>query len=287
MKHYYIQFNVGDWLKDSAVGSCAPSTRGIWLDLLCAMHEGGRTGELVRTRDQLARLARCTVPELNAALDELRTSGAALVAECHGVVTVTNRRMKREADDRKQANSRKTKSRTKAERAAVTAKSRDCHADSHAAVTDIDRDIDRDRDTKGASAPLTKSNSPTLPDAPRDPADGRASKDSILTPEALTDLHALRAWYDHERTRPDSKVDGSQYFWTNTQAAAAKASTAEGIADRVALFKFLVFRRKWDYLHAADDELAGRLRLSLNRNERNASAAFLEQLSTIGNMPKE
>jgi hypothetical protein len=195
--------------------------------------------------------------------------------------------MKREADDRKQANSRKIKSRTKAAAVAVTDKTRKSHAECPAAVTDIDRDIDRDTDTKGASAPLTKSNSPTLPDAPRDPADGRASKDSILTPEALTDLHALRAWYDHERTRPDSKVDGSDAFWTNAQAAAAKASTAEGVADRVALFKFIVFGRKWNFLRAADDELANSLRLSLNRSERNASAKFLEQLSTIGNMPKE
>jgi hypothetical protein len=135
--------------------------------------------------------------------------------------------------------------------------------------------------------PTTEPPTKRAPAATESPKESRASKNSILTPEALADLHKLRAWYEHEQARPDSKVEASESFWTNTQAAAAKASTAEGIADRVALFKFIVFGRKWSYLRAADDELAASLRLSLNRADRNASAAFLEQLSTIGNMPKE
>lgn len=95
-----MQFYTGDWLKDPAVSICAPATRGVWIDLLCAMHEAGRVGSLSGTRDQLARLARCVPADLTQALTDIQATGAADVTDRNGVVTVTNRRMNREAKER-------------------------------------------------------------------------------------------------------------------------------------------------------------------------------------------
>lgn len=115
-KHYYMPFNVGDWLKDPAVSSCTAATRGVWFDLLCAMHESGRTGQLSKSAEIMCRLGRCTAAELDHALTELQTTGAADVTKRNGNVTVVNRRMRREFEDREGARLRKKRSRENAAR---------------------------------------------------------------------------------------------------------------------------------------------------------------------------
>ena len=100
----YMPFFIGDWLKDPELSLCTPATRGVWMDLLCAMHEAGRVGSLRGTREQLARLARCVPADLDHALTDLQATGAACVdSDRNGIVTVTNRRMNREAKERESA----------------------------------------------------------------------------------------------------------------------------------------------------------------------------------------
>lgn len=99
-----FQFYTGDWLKDPNLSLCSPATRGIFMDLLSAMHENDRSGRIVGTPHQLSRLARCTVEEMEAALLELHETATAEVSDvtfCNGPVTVTNRRMRREWRERK------------------------------------------------------------------------------------------------------------------------------------------------------------------------------------------
>jgi uncharacterized protein YdaU (DUF1376 family) len=93
----HIPFYTGDYMKDPELSLCTSATRGIWMDLLCAMHESDRSGELRGTSEQLARLARCSTVELDHALADLQTSRAANVEKRSGVWTIANRRMKREA----------------------------------------------------------------------------------------------------------------------------------------------------------------------------------------------
>lgn len=107
----YMAWYTGDWLKDPALSLCAPASRGIWADLLCAMHEFDRVGKLSGTYDQLARLGRCSVAELKVALADLTKTKAADVTFRNGSVTVTNRRMLREHKDRESARLRKQKER--------------------------------------------------------------------------------------------------------------------------------------------------------------------------------
>lgn len=85
---------------DTELSKCTPATRGVWIDLICAMHQSGRSGELCGTTDQIARLARCSTAELTQALTELQTTGTADVTLRNNIVTVINRLMKREAKDR-------------------------------------------------------------------------------------------------------------------------------------------------------------------------------------------
>lgn len=96
----FMKWYCGDWMKDPAVSLCSPATRGVWFDLLNAMHEAGRVGSLSGTREQLARIARCVPSDLALALTDLQTTGAADVSERNGVVTVGNRRMRRESQSR-------------------------------------------------------------------------------------------------------------------------------------------------------------------------------------------
>jgi len=95
-----LLFYTGDWIKDPAVSACTPATRGIWIDLLCAMHELNRSGQLRGTKDQLSRIARCQTAEFELALTELQITGAADVEERNEIITITNRRMVRESKNR-------------------------------------------------------------------------------------------------------------------------------------------------------------------------------------------
>jgi hypothetical protein len=88
------------WLGDTELSKCTSATRGVWMDLLCAMHQSGRSGELRGTTDQIARLARCSTAELTQALTELQTTGTADVTFRNNDVTVINRLMKRESKTR-------------------------------------------------------------------------------------------------------------------------------------------------------------------------------------------
>lgn len=92
---------------------CSSSTRGIWVDFLCCMHESGRSGRLRGTEEQLSRLARCTVEEMRKALEELASHRAGLIARADGCVTVINKRMQREHNERRQAALRQRQYRSK------------------------------------------------------------------------------------------------------------------------------------------------------------------------------
>jgi hypothetical protein len=90
-----FQFYPGDWMKDPQVSMLTPQARGIWFDLICAMHENGRSGNVSGTSDQLARISRSNTSEFDAALEEFIVTKVADVTFCNKIVTVENRRMKR------------------------------------------------------------------------------------------------------------------------------------------------------------------------------------------------
>lgn len=106
-----FQFYPGDYLKDPKLSMCLPSTRGIWMDLLCAMHENDQSGEVSGTTAQLARICRCVESEMADAIRDLSVTNSANVTNCNGVVTIRCRRMWRDAEARKNGRLRTKKCR--------------------------------------------------------------------------------------------------------------------------------------------------------------------------------
>ncbi len=74
------QFYPGDWMKDTDLRSVSSGARGLWIDMLCLMHESGRRGYLqVNGRpaslEQIARMTGNSTEEATRYLQELETSG--------------------------------------------------------------------------------------------------------------------------------------------------------------------------------------------------------------------
>ena len=61
MKRPSFQFYPADWLRDTALRSCSTGARGLWIDMICYMHEGNpygylKVGEKVILAANLARM---------------------------------------------------------------------------------------------------------------------------------------------------------------------------------------------------------------------------------------
>ena len=99
VKYPFMQFYPSDWIADTRMLSL--SARAVWLEIILAMHQHGRTGTLTGTTERLAGLVGCSAEEINLALEELNEAGTAEVTrDCNGVVTVVCRRMKAEHNER-------------------------------------------------------------------------------------------------------------------------------------------------------------------------------------------
>ena len=116
-KYPFLQFYPADWIADTRILSLP--ARSVWLELILAMHQRGRVGTLSGTVERLAGLCGCSAEEMTAALTELRSTGTAdVLRDCHGIVTVTCRRMQAKQHQRYEDTERQRKSRL----------SRQCHA---------------------------------------------------------------------------------------------------------------------------------------------------------------
>lgn len=102
----FIQWFISDWLADPKVSLCEPATRGILFDWICNMHALDRCGVITGPLEILARLGRCSPVQCEAALQDLQVTNAADVTVRNGLVTVINRRMKREYYARKSSKDR-------------------------------------------------------------------------------------------------------------------------------------------------------------------------------------
>jgi len=98
-----LQFYVGDWRKDSGVQSCSLAARGLWIEILCIMHESTPRGFLELNGQpisdpQLARLTGASIDELTLLINELGTAGV-FSKDSRGVIY--SRRMDRDEHIRK------------------------------------------------------------------------------------------------------------------------------------------------------------------------------------------
>lgn len=80
IKRPSFQFYPSDWLRDTALRSCSIGARGLWMDMICYMHEGNpygylKVGDKVILPDNLARMVGQTLPEVEGWLQELNQAG--------------------------------------------------------------------------------------------------------------------------------------------------------------------------------------------------------------------
>lgn len=107
-----FQFYVADYMRDTRCLSLA--AKGAWADCLCAMWFSSTRGEITYPLIGYARLFSCTVEQAETVINELvEMQTCDRVTHGDGKVTLTNRRMRREAKEREQANNRQNKYRSK------------------------------------------------------------------------------------------------------------------------------------------------------------------------------
>lgn len=120
----FIKFFPNDWISDPRLAKCSPSARGIWIDLLCAIHVENSGGSISGTREQLSQLARCPNPQaLVDCIDELSSFGVAEITLRNDTYTIVSRRLAREFRSRKLSKDRQSRKR----HGPVTTLSRSCH----------------------------------------------------------------------------------------------------------------------------------------------------------------
>jgi hypothetical protein len=80
MKRPSFQFYPADWLRDTALRTCTVGARGLWIDMICYMHEGNpygtlKVGNKVILPPNLAVMVGATLQEVEGWLQELETAG--------------------------------------------------------------------------------------------------------------------------------------------------------------------------------------------------------------------
>lgn len=77
MSNYpWIKFYPNDWRSDTRLRMCSPAARGVWIDMLCIMHEATPYGHLAidgeaPTKRELAVLLSVSIDELTPLIEEL------------------------------------------------------------------------------------------------------------------------------------------------------------------------------------------------------------------------
>ncbi len=100
-----FQLYVADYMQDTRILSLA--AKGAWMDCLCVMWRASTRGEITYPVIGYARIFGCTVEQAAAVIDELvEMQICDRVTHDDGKMTLTNRRMKREAKEREAANHR-------------------------------------------------------------------------------------------------------------------------------------------------------------------------------------
>ena len=123
----FMQFFPADWLRDTRC--LTPEARGVWIDLLCFLHDTEPRGSATLTIRQWASKLVVNQDTFTACLSELVEMGVCnSVTLGNGHVTVESRRITREQKRRESDRMRKARERS---HESVTVQSHDGHGDIH------------------------------------------------------------------------------------------------------------------------------------------------------------
>lgn len=107
-----FQFYIKDWLSDPQLRLAKPSTRGIWIDLLCFMWASNKKGILQLDEDKIMRLTGANETEVNLFFKEAQEFNFCDISVTHnGLSQICNRRMLREEKARENNRLRQRKHR--------------------------------------------------------------------------------------------------------------------------------------------------------------------------------
>ncbi len=101
-----FQFYVGDWRRDTQVQMASMEVRGVWIEMLCCMWDSPERGKLTGTILSLSRMIGCEINILQNAILQIKNLEIGNVTcngdvtNCNTKVTIINRRMYKEAQDR-------------------------------------------------------------------------------------------------------------------------------------------------------------------------------------------
>lgn len=70
MKRPYIHFYVGDWTANSNLRRCSFHERGIWIDVLCLMHDSDEVGILRWSLKEIAKAVGCREKDLRGLVEK-------------------------------------------------------------------------------------------------------------------------------------------------------------------------------------------------------------------------
>ena len=102
MKRPSFQFYPSDWLRDTALRTCSVGARGLWIDMICYMHQGSPYGYLkvnqkVILPSNLATMCGATLDIVDGWLKELESAGVFSIDESGAIYS---RRMIRDEEIR-------------------------------------------------------------------------------------------------------------------------------------------------------------------------------------------
>ena len=212
-----LEFYPADWNADTRILSLA--ARGAWLELIAAMHVSGRTSSVSGSMERLSGLVGCSVQELKDVLAELEKQDIAEVSrECHGDVTITCRRFRREKIERENAAERKRKER---ENNRVTAMSRECHGD----VTEMSPTAD--------VPPLKEAPQHPHESTPQEKLSERELKANPKTPPVAADLSLASLNLNHPKNTGEVVAEAEKHCVKISESQAqdfidANSVTAQG-----------------------------------------------------------
>lgn len=97
-----FQFYPGDWLRDTALRTCSVAARGLWIEMICLMHEGQpyghlKVGDKIIDAPTLARMVGSNTRTIKSLLGELLHAN---VCEMLSDQTIISRRMVRDEEVR-------------------------------------------------------------------------------------------------------------------------------------------------------------------------------------------
>jgi hypothetical protein len=163
-----FQFYVRDWLSSPDIQMSAASTRGIWINFLAYMWESRYRGEVEGTKEELCMLGGCSSNELERFFSDARKHNFCdIVTDSHMNITIINRRMSREYNEKLNNRKRQQKHRYKKMQEEVSHKSNaDVTPDSNKEITPLSStstSTAKINTPKGAFVDEGKSSTPVCP----------------------------------------------------------------------------------------------------------------------------